>query len=59
MATGWDLQTPSRKAWHSVLESALRWVTCNGLLVDGSLLGASLRLWLGIPLGTSVRDSLG
>ena len=32
---------------------------CDGLLVDGLVLGASLRLRLGMPLGTSVRDSLG
>ena len=56
MATDWDLQTPSRRAWHSESEYALH---CDGLLIDGSLLGASLRLWLGMPLGTSVRDSLG
>ena len=56
MATGWDLQTPSRRAWHSESKYALH---CDGLLVDGSLLGASLRLWLGMPLGTFVRDSLG
>ena len=55
MATGWDLQTPSRRAWHSVLKSALHY---DGLL-DRSLIGASLRLWLGMPLGTSVGDSLG
>ncbi len=55
MGGRWDLQTPSRKEWRSVLESALH---CDGLL-DRSLLGASLRLWLGMPLGTSVSDSLG
>ena len=54
MATG-CLQTPSRREWHSVLESALH---CDGLL-DRSLIGASLRLWLGMPLGISVGDSLG
>jgi hypothetical protein len=32
---------------------------CDGLLVDGSLLGASLQLRLGMPLGTSVGDPLG
>ena len=32
---------------------------CDGLLVDRSLLGASLELRIGMPLGTSVRDSLG
>jgi hypothetical protein len=31
----------------------------DGLLVDGSLLGASLGLRLGMPLGTSMGDSLG
>ena len=38
-----------------MLESALHY---DGLL-DRSLIGASLRLWLGMPLGTSVSDSLG
>jgi hypothetical protein len=32
---------------------------CDGLLVDGSLPGASLRLRLGMPLEISVGDSLG
>ena len=36
----------------------LRWEHCDGLL-DGSLLGASLRLRLGMPLEISVGDSLG